>query len=215
MMAQCEKMDYQEHLKFCLRFDSWRLKTACSLVTGGLPEYTGESHPSPVIYEALYEASVSCAGESLLLLSSDVPIQEYRVKPSVFVHWMFQLEVARDPKFQEVWTESERKDQWDAVDDLKEFKKLFKSATGHQLPQNIVAKLRDFDEKRKSKWRCRALADYFWMLDPDLTKADIVRKGEIKIIGCKKGRFNARQVGEWIADLNPSPKPGRPKNKLA
>ena len=204
------EVDYQAHLKLCLRFDSWLLKTACRLVTGGTPTYTGEEHPS-AICEALYEAALSCAGGSLPVVDTQVPFEELRVVPSAFVHWAMQLGVPLDPAFRKSWGVSDKPGLWDTVEELNEFKKLFKDATGHQLPQNIAAKLRDFDVRRKSKLRCRALAAYFWSKEPSLTKAEIARKSDLRVIGCEGERFNERQVGEWIADLNPSPAPGRPK----
>ena len=208
-----ENGSYEDQFKFCARFDTWRLRTACILITGGLPEYVGKDHPEPEFFKAIYEAALSCAGESLPLYKTDVPEGEYRVRPGAFIQWASGFGFALAPPSKEFWNEVEQSSKWESAEELKELKKLFLTATGHKLPQNIASKLRDYDEKCQSKWRCRALAEYFWSHKPELTKVDIAAMPEIIGIGCKGQRVKARQIGEWIADLNPRPDAGRPKKR--
>jgi len=215
MTDELSAEDYQQHLAFCRRFDTWKLTTACSLITGGLPDYTGEAHPDPKAYHAVYEAAVSCAGESLPLVNDQVPVKEYRVKPDAFVHWAALFGIKGYPAFTDVMGHAVNDDKWAQASELKEFKRLFRAATGHNLPQNVAAKLREFDERRKSQWRCRGLAAYFWSLEPTLTTPEIINKPEVIQFGCDGRRLGERQVRDWIADLNPMPEPGRPKKKRA
>jgi hypothetical protein len=162
-MDDSSNADYDHHLDQCARFDTWRLKTACSLIAGGLPEYAGKPHPNEEAYAALYEAAVSCANQSLSLVDERSPVADYRVFPSVFAAWALEFGFKPYSRFKPKVDASINEDKWSKAADLEDIKVLFKEATGHRLPSNIAAKLRAFDERVKSKYRCRGLAEYFWL----------------------------------------------------
>lgn len=205
--------DYKKHLDLCSRFDTWRLKTACSLITGGLPEYAGGVHPREQTFAEIYEAAVSCANFSLALVDANARVEDYRVFPAAFTHWAAMIGFNPDPAYTPKMDASIIESKWTKADDLEEIQKLFKEATGQRLPSKIAARLRAFSDKSKSKWRCRGLAAYFWSIDSSMSAAEVARKPEILQFGCD-GKFPGdRQMREWIADLNPSPKAGRPRGK--
>lgn len=213
MKNEVSEDDYRSHLNFCKRFDTWILKTACCLVTGGLPDYAKRDHPAPGAFHKIYEAAISCAGQSLPLIDDHVPVEEYRVSPSTFIHWVMSNEDEFEvyPLFREVTKDSSKNSKWEEVNDIMELNKLFEEETGRRLPVKISAKLRDYDERRKSQWRCRGLAAYFWSLDPSLSKVGMAKRPELTKFGCNNKRYNTRQMGDWIDDLNPNKRPAKPK----
>jgi hypothetical protein len=183
------------------------------LFTGGLPEYAGGVHPQEQAFAAIYEAAVSCANYSLALVDASARVEEYRVYPAAFTHWAAMLDFEPDPAYTPKMDAAIIEDGWANANDLDEIKRLFKEATGEHLPPNIAAKLRAYSDKTKSKWRCRGLAAYFWSMDSTVSTAEIARKPELRTFGCD-GKFPGdRRMRDWIADLNPSPKAGRPRQK--
>jgi hypothetical protein len=69
-------------------------------------------------------------------------------------------------------------------------------------------KLRNNQRRRE---RCRALAKYKWKKFPDTNITEMVKDDDIIEIGCEGMKYKADTIREWIRDLCPNPKPGRPK----
>jgi hypothetical protein len=63
------------------------------------------------------------------------------------------------------------------------------------------------------KHRCRSLAEYFWLQDPDLTKANMAQKPELLDIACENKHYTSKTVEGWIKDLNPDRSQGRRKSQ--
>ncbi|MGO9569860.1 MAG: hypothetical protein ACLP5H_20205 [Desulfomonilaceae bacterium] len=66
---------------------------------------------------------------------------------------------------------------------------------------------------QRHKERCRALAQYIWeqKKDRDCTIADMIKGDAITRIGCEGQKYESDTIREWIKNLCPNPKPGRPK----
>lgn len=200
----------KDYLQSVARFDYWKLTTACQLVTGGAPEFMGLDHPRPKQYAYVYEAAISCAGQSLMVVDDSVSPERYRVSPSVFVSWLSDVGIEPNPEFTEHWGPVESKGSWDSAQDIQEIRELFTLETGHPLPRKIAARLRNFSARSEAKIACRALASFLWSLEPETTTRAMSSRKELKVFGCRGENFGARNVSAWIADLNPNPSPGRP-----
>ncbi len=66
-------------------------------------------------------------------------------------------------------------------------------------------------KSQRHKERCRALAEYKWKKFPDTNIAEMMDDGDILEIGCERKVYKPETIREWIRDLCPNPKPGRPK----
>jgi hypothetical protein len=67
-------------------------------------------------------------------------------------------------------------------------------------------------ESQRHLERCRALAEWIWQSTPDMTISDMVRHDAINAIGCENRLYVDGTIRNWIKDLCPNPKPGRPKS---
>ena len=210
-MGDQAEMSYADHFRFCARFDTWRLKTACRLYTGQLPEYADADGQMTVESAAIYEAALSCAGLSLPLVDVTASTENYRVRPTAFTNWAAKFGVRPCSAYAEAGLQPVSEDQWERAESPDELRRLFLDATGHHMPANVAAKLRAFNDNQRSRWRSRGLGAYLWSLQPEMSTAEMARSREIKQFGCEGGAYNERQVREWLADLNPSPKAGRPR----
>jgi hypothetical protein len=70
------------------------------------------------------------------------------------------------------------------------------------------------NNKARHKERCRALAEFFWEIEPDATIEAIIKKEEINKIGCENTEYTKITLRRWIRDLCDKHLPGRPPKKV-
>jgi hypothetical protein len=99
-------------------------------------------------------------------------------------------------------------EQWDAAgqvaDSLDEAHPLRKREVKRDDARHRVSR-----EHRK---RCRAIAADMWKRDADRSIADVIRSNDIDRATERKG-YNERRLREWVRDLCPNPRRGRPRKK--
>lgn len=76
--------------------------------------------------------------------------------------------------------------------------------------QERVFNLRSYQRHRE---RCRALAEFFWGEDSKIKIAHMIKKKAIIKIGCEGAEYTPKKLRDWIKDLSPERKPGRPRKE--
>ncbi|WP_167631599.1 hypothetical protein [Mariprofundus ferrooxydans] len=66
---------------------------------------------------------------------------------------------------------------------------------------------------QRHKERCRAIAALLWSTHSDITIADMAVSDAITMYGCEEKNYSERVIQNWIRDLHPDPKRGRPSKK--
>ncbi len=63
--------------------------------------------------------------------------------------------------------------------------------------------------------RCRAVAELLWSQEPEITIAEMARRGEIIQIGCEGLEYDMRTISRWLSSLKADRRPGRQRKKNA
>lgn len=63
--------------------------------------------------------------------------------------------------------------------------------------------------------RSRAIAEFLWSMEPELTIEEMARRTEIIKFGCEGQEYDVRTVCRWLANLKEYRRPGRPRKKNA
>ena len=79
-------------------------------------------------------------------------------------------------------------------------------------PVSEQATLRDSQRHRE---RCRAIAAMSWQRDSTTTIADMIRCDDMITHGCEGKIYGDQTLRDWVKDLAPAAKPGRPKKTTA
>lgn len=120
------------------------------------------------------------------------------VEPEVFIKWAMSKSLQLPSGFitQEQAIENEK-----STDKTKPTVKY----EGFKVPS-----LRNNQRRRE---RCRAIAALLWEKEPELTIASMIFRDEITVFGCENQTYSEDTIRDWIHDLAPDPKPGRPKKR--
>lgn len=83
----------------------------------------------------------------------------------------------------------------------------------HEIFSN-KSNIKVFKNVQRRKERTRALAKLFWSLIPNIPIAKMADFAEIINIGCEGEIYGEKVMRQWIKDLCPDPKPGRPPKEI-
>ncbi len=90
---------------------------------------------------------------------------------------------------------------------------LFKRYTGHHPPKPDAAVQVDLKKTTIHHERCRAIAEFLWSLEPELTIREMASRVEITQFGCEGHQYDVRTVCRWLSDLKGHRRPGRPRKR--
>ena len=65
-------------------------------------------------------------------------------------------------------------------------------------------------QSQMHKETCRIIAKDLWKKDPKKTIQDVILSDELNAV-CEGIPYTERTLRDWVKDLCPNPKPGRPK----
>jgi hypothetical protein len=137
------------------------------------------------------DVAINCAGDSLAVKNPSAAPEQYRVRPAEFLRWLTFKGYGNDIPEELMKAVAEQPEQQQEL-----------TATG---------KLRTTQRHRE---RCRAIAQWLWDKDPDHRIEPMAKRREILTYGCEGKRYDTKIIRDWIKDLCPNPKPGRPpKNR--
>jgi hypothetical protein len=102
-----------------------------------------------------------------------------------------------------------------------EFLEWVESLNNFPIPEILVQSKNEFLEKRATRrkpssnnqdqYRTQALAEYFWSIEPDLTKSQMAEKEELLKFGPINSHYQKSTIENWIKESNPNRNPGRRK----
>ena len=168
--------------------DHWPLADAVNLILGLLPRIVQTEIPTSEAAQQqkiIHEIALNCVGDSLLVINTTVPEDQYRVRPREFIIWA--------EKFLAVPQE------------LKEY--LEKAGT--DLGKKNVPRERSPQQRHRE--RCRGIAALLWAGDDTITKAQMAKRPEILEHGCERREYAQKTIEEWIKAENPNRQGGRPR----
>jgi hypothetical protein len=61
--------------------------------------------------------------------------------------------------------------------------------------------------------RSRAIAEFLWSIEPELTIVEMARRSEIIKFGCSGNEYDVRTICRWLANLKDNRMPGRPRKR--
>ena len=129
----------------------------------------------------------SCAGESLPLTVSSKNETELYVKPIDFLRW--------------------------AQDKGLKIKKELQEAVEYSQNKFVGKQVKKLRNNQRHRERCRAIAALIWSNTPDLSITEMINQPELFSFGCEEHGYTEKTLRDWVSDLCPSPKPGRPRKK--
>lgn len=62
--------------------------------------------------------------------------------------------------------------------------------------------------------RTRAIAEFLWSIEPELTIVEMARRSEITKFGCEGEEYDVRTVCRWLSSLKGYSRPGRPRKRM-
>lgn len=187
-------ISYQQFCQLWISGHTSTLKDALDVINGKLPETiqaNNEDSANSISNELLAFIEMLVRNNlggaiSQYPLTVGEPQSSIRINPIEFIEWLETIDTAPLPI---------------KLVDAKNDYLANKASSRKERPE------------KKDEYRTQALAEYFWSLEPELTKGQMAQKTELLKYGPIHRSYAQSTIEGWIRKYNPDRAPGRRKTK--